>query len=194
MPAFRTTIGVIVCLATATCLSSAANADGVFVQADIGAEDQTFVATTASGPLNFSLNMSAYEDGSLSVLGIGYAFDLGTLGTLKIGPTLGYQTEDGAADETELGVRLTLERFATTSFGSVFALADVGSIDRSWFLLGQVTLQQGLGFELSRGGSDTYTETTLAIQQQLNGGPVRLRLGYRFEDEEIFVGVSFNTF
>lgn len=194
MPSVRKTTGVIVCLAAAACFAGGAKADGVFVQSDIGIQDQTFVATTASGPLNFSFNLSAYEDGQLAVLGVSHAFDLESFGTLKVGPTLGFKQEDGAADQTELGVRLALERFAPTSFGSVFGLVDVGSIDRSWFLLGQVNLHEGLGFEISRGGSDTYTETTFAIQHQPEDGPLRLRLGYRFENREIFVGLSFNTF
>jgi hypothetical protein len=194
MAAVRKTAGGIVCLATVACFVDVARADGVFVQSDIGIQDQTFVATTASGPLNYSLNFSNYGEGRLAVLGVSYAFDLDGLGTLKVGPTLGFEQEDGTGDETELGVRLTLERFAPTSFGSVFGLVDVGSIDRSWFLLGQVNLQRGLGFEISRGGSDTYHETTFAIQHQPQDGPMRLRLGYRFENREIFVGLNFNTF
>lgn len=153
-----------------------------------------FRCNHSCGPWGFSLNLSGYEDGRSADLGATYGIDLGGVATLKIGPALSFERNFVAGDEVQIGGRLSLERYAPTRFGSIYGLADISSINNSWFMLGQLTLDRGLGFALSRGGSDSYTETTAAIQQQLGGGPVRLRLGYRFEDDEIFLGISVNTF
>ena len=48
--------------------------------------------------------------------------------------------------------------------------------------------------ELSRGGSDDYTETTLAVSRRIEGSPISLRAGWRFDGEEAFLGFSVNTF
>jgi hypothetical protein len=51
-----------------------------------------------------------------------------------------------------------------------------------------------MGIELSRGGSKTYHETTLALQKSLSGDPVSLRLGYKLSSDKVFAGFSINTF
>ncbi|MDG3039787.1 hypothetical protein [Roseicyclus marinus] len=171
-----------------------ARADGYFIQTDLGPENQSLVATFAQGRLNYGLNVSAYDDGRAATISTTYALDLGGLATLKIGPALRFEQKEVGAEDLDLGLRLSLERYQPTDFGAVYGLAEIGSIDETWFLLGQMVLRDGFSFELSRGGSDSYTETTFAVQQQLGDGPVRLRLGYRAEDTEFFVGLSVNTF
>lgn len=171
-----------------------AAADATFLQLDAGRVNQGLVASVATGNLGFSLGVSRYVDGRSAVLAATYGFDLGDVGMLKIGPALLVRQDDAAPTESQIGARLSLERYVATEFGGIFGLAEIGSIDDSWFLLGNVTLHGGLGIELSRGGSDTYTETTIALQQQLGNGPVRLRLGYRVEEQEVFIGVSYSTF
>ena len=49
-------------------------------------------------------------------------------------------------------------------------------------------------FHYRKGGSETYYETTLAVQKRLSGGPVSLRLGYKLSSDEVFAGFSINTF
>lgn len=171
-----------------------AGADGLFLQSDLGPENQAFVASRTVGALSYSLNLSGYEDGRSAIMGLGYAVELAPVGTLKFGPAVLFRQDDGSPSETLFGARLSLERYQPTSFGGVYGLAEIGSIDRSWFVLAQATLRNGVGFEVSRGGSETYTETTIAVQRQIGDGPVRLRLGYRAEDREFFLGVSFSTF
>ena len=48
--------------------------------------------------------------------------------------------------------------------------------------------------ELSRGGSDSYRETTLAFQKRIADGPLSVRLGYKLTSDEVFAGFSINTF
>ena len=81
------------------------------------------------------------------------------------------------------------------SFGSVYFLAEMNSVDNAAFLLGQIGLSTpGMSFEISYGDSDSYSETTIAVAKRIPLGPVSLRAGYRFRAEEIVFGLSFNTF
>lgn len=176
-------------------LAQPALADGFFLQADAGRETRSLVATEAKGPWNVGLNLSDYEGGSSVITSVTYAFPLGDVAVLKIGPSVGLLRESGAWGDPEPGVKLSLDRYAATSFGSVYGLAELNSIDAAWFLLAQLTLQElGLSFELSDGGSDSYRETTIAFQKKLSDGPASLRFGYKLRSEEVFIGFNINTF
>ncbi|MFZ3585375.1 hypothetical protein ACOI1H_25140, partial [Loktanella sp. DJP18] len=95
----------------------------------------------------------------------------------------------------DLGVKAVAERYVSTTFGSLYLLADVNSIDRSWFMLSQVSFAQpDFAIELSQGESTSYAERSIAIAKRLTGSPLSLRVGYRFESSVIFAGFSINTF
>ena len=90
---------------------------------------------------------------------------------------------------------MALDRWNATSFGSTYFLGEASTPHHSWFLLSQITFaSSGVGVELSRGGSDNYHETTIALQRKLGEGPVSLRIGYKLSSEELFAGFSINTF
>ncbi len=170
-------------------------ADGYFLQADAGKQTQGLVATIAQDAWNYGLNVAKYEDGTSVSASIAYAFPLADIAVMKVGPSVGIQREDGAWSDPELGIRFSAERFTPTSFGGIFALAEVNTIDSAWFLLGQVSWRAtGLGLELSRGGSDSYDETTIALSKRLSDRPVSLRFGYKLSSEELFFGININTF
>lgn len=176
-------------------LTQPALADGFFLQADAGRDTRSFVATVAKGPWNFGLNLSDYEGGSSAITSVTYAFPLGEVAVLKLGPSVGMLRENGAWGDPEPGVKLSLDRYAETPFGSIYGLAELNSIDEAWFVLAQLNLQQpGLSFELSDGGSDSYRETTIAVQKKLSDGPASLRFGYKLRSEEVFIGFNINTF
>ncbi len=188
-------VGGIAGLVGTICLGQPVFADGYFLQADVGDETQSLVATAATGALNFGLNLSNYDDGSSAVTSLTYALPLDDVAVLKLGPSVGVLHENGTWESPELGAKLSLERYLGTSFGSVYGLAEFNSIDNAWFLLGQLTFQQpGLSLELSRGGSDSYHETTVAVQKKLSDGPMSLRAGYKLSSEEFFIGFNINTF
>lgn len=179
----------------ATGFLQAASADGYFLQTDVGGRSQSFVASTSRGPLSFGLNLSNYEDGRSGAISATYAFPVEGVATFKLGPTVGFKRDDDGTRDTKAGARLAVDRWTATSFGSAYALAEASTVHRSWFLLGQVTFAPAnIGIELSRGGSDDYHETTLAVQKRLGDGPVSLRLGYKLSSEELFAGFSINTF
>ena len=176
-------------------LAQAAAADGYFLQGDAGARTQSVVASASRGSLNYGMNLSNYEDGHSGAISLTYALPLADVAVMKVGPTIGFQHEQDKGDDVQAGLKLSLERYRPTSFGSTYLLADLSSVHQSWFLLGQMTFAPGnFGVELSRGGSDSYRETTLAFQKRIADGPLSVRLGYKLTSDEVFAGFSINTF
>lgn len=121
------------------CSALPAQADGYILQADAGKETQGLVAAYARGAVNYGLNFSEYEDGRSIVTSVTYAFPLGDVATAKFGPSVGTQREIGGWSDAELGVKLSIERYTATSFGGVFTLAELNSIENAWFFLGQLS-------------------------------------------------------
>lgn len=173
---------------------TAARADGVFLQFDASNTASTAVAATSRGPFGYGATYATYDGGSSASAAITYSIPLGTVATLKLGPTLGQSYGDDEDHDLRLGAKLGLERYLATSFGSLFLLGEYGSIDNNWFVIAQTGFHNGYGFELSAGGSDNYSDQTLAITKKLGKGPFSLRAGYKFANDEVFVGVSFNTY
>lgn len=176
--------------------ASTAHADGEFLQLDLSGSTSTGTLSIARGPLTYGASAVSYEGGSTYGLSATYQLPVAQqFVTLRFGPALGYVKEDGADGSFEAGVKLVAERYIPTDFGSVFLLADLNSIENSWFVLAQLGLSRpGVSFELSHGKSETYSETSLAIAKRFGDGPTSLRAGYRFDAKEVFVGLSVNTF
>lgn len=177
-------------------LAPYAYADGEFLQLDLSETTSTGTLSIARGALTYGASAVSYQDGSTYGLSATYQLPFAQkFVTLRAGPALGYVKEDGTDGSFEAGIKLVAERYIPTDFGSVFLLADINSIDSSWFVLAQLGLSQpGLSFELSHGESETYSETSLAIAKRFGDGPTSLRAGYRFDAKEVFVGLSVNTF
>lgn len=194
MKATCRSLALIALAATAPILPATALADGFFGQADLGHEASGGVLSVQRGSLTGTLNATRYEGGKELTASLLYSLPVTGFG-LKIGPTFGWQWSDGEDREAHGGARLVIDRYRPASFGSTFFLADLSSLNQSWFLLVQMNLDRpGLGIELSRGGSDSYHETTLAIRKDIADSPWALRAGYKFDTEAAFLGVSINTF
>lgn len=190
-PKFPVTLAL--CLAAG--MTHAAAADGYFLQADVGGQTQSLVGSAARGPLSFGANLTDHAGGRSGAITAAYAYALPGAATFKAGPILGFTRDDGEGTDVEAGARIAVERWSATSFGSTYWLVEASTPQRSWFLLGQVTFAPAnIGIELSRGGSDTYHETTFAVQRRIGEGPVSLRLGYKLGSDEVFAGFSINTF
>lgn len=189
-------VRVISSAAMLTCLlAHAAAADGFFLQGDAGSRTQSVVSAVTRGSLNYGFNVTNYEEGHSGAISLTYTVPLAEFAVMKIGPTAGIEYEEDEGHDEQAGLKLSLERYTPTPFGSTYFLADVSSVHRSWFLLGQMTFAPGnFGVELSRGGSDNYHETTLTLQKRLSDGPFSARVGYKLSSEEVFAGFSINTF
>ena len=171
-------------------------ADGSFLQADLSPTAAGTVAAVERGQLTYSGVYSDTDGNAAATASLGYRIPLGAIAALKIGPSVGATKDKGEAfGGPELGLRAAVDRYTPTSFGAVYLLGEVNTIDNAWFSLAQVSLgQTGLSAEVSRGGSDTYDEAALGVNARIGDGPVSLRAGYRLFAEEAFIGVSVNTF
>ncbi|EIE48729.1 hypothetical protein AL036_20170 [Salipiger aestuarii] len=171
--------------------ASAVQADGSYFQVDLAPDTSDVVAAATRGKLSFGANYSSYENGWSAGSYLARDFAIEDFGTVKIGPSL---VISDARDGMGLGAKLIGERYEPTSFGFVFLSAQYNTIDNDWFALAQIGNGQGHSVDLTAGGSDLYSERSLAINYRLGDGPVSLRGGYRFEAEQVFMGLSVNTY
>lgn len=170
-----------------------ARADGEFLQLDLSASTVGGVASVQRGPLTFGGVVTIPQDDPSALASASWGWAIPGGATLRAGPALGLSAPD--LSEAELGARVVVERYVATGWGGLFGLAEASTVDRSGFVLAQLTLAEPrLTLEASRGASETYAETTVALSRRLGDSPVSLRAGYRFEAGEVFVGVSVNTF
>lgn len=176
--------------------ASIAQADGNYFQLDVARSTSSATASLGRGPFTFGAGAVRYDGGRTYGLSATWQLPLDTsVATIKVGPALGLTRDESSDESPELGLKVVAERYIPTDFGSVFLLADLNSIDSSWFVLAQFGLAApDLAVELSHGESDTYSETSVALSRRLQDGPVSLRLGYRLESKEAFAGISINTF
>lgn len=186
---------VVAGIALCVCLSQQAAADGYFLQADLGGQTQGLVAASSTGAISYGFNAVKYEGGRAGAISVTHAWPLGDIATIKAGPTIGFEREDGQGTDIAGGAKASIERYSPSSFGATYVLADFSTVNDSWFLLTQATFQApGVSVELSRGGSNFYHETTVALQKNLSDSPFKLRLGYKVSSEELFAGIAVNTF
>lgn len=174
----------------------AAKADGAFFQFDVSPETTNAVFVFVREPLSFGLNHVRYEDGRRTTLNLLYRLPLpDSAPTIRIGPSLGVVDATGLASRTDFGAKISIDKWMPTDFGSIYLLGEYNSIENAAFVSAQFGFSgPGLQFEASYGESDSYSETSLAVSKKLGRGPVSLRAGYRLSAEEVFVGLSVNTF
>lgn len=188
---------VVLCLAVLVALvPGRAHADGEFTQfdwSDDGSLDAVLAMTR--GQMNYSATYSKYDSGKTVGLSALRLFPIEGGGTFKIGPSFQVSEDDAGDVESLVGLKLGYEHFVPLENGSLFALAEVNTIESGYFGLLQFGLgQSGVSLEMSVGGSDTYEEATLALSKRLGTGPIILRGGYKFVSEVAFLGIAINTF
>lgn len=176
-------------------LAGTADADGAYFQLDLAPSATSVVATAQRGAFGLSLGWSEWATGDATSLYASYSVPLTALAqgtTLKFGPS--YRYEPG--NREDIGLRLVLEHYRPTDWGSVFLLGDYNSIKREHMLLAEVGFREsGLSMAVSlQGDALGFREQTLVLGYGIRNTPIRLRLGHRFESAKTFVGVSINTF
>jgi hypothetical protein len=171
-------------------------ADGTFIQLDAGRNSLNGVLSVSQGPLTFGGLVADYDGGAVASLSVTYQVPGTGDVAVKVGPVVSLVKDDDKSDESvKGGLKVSVDRYTATDFGFLYLLGEVNSIDRSWFVLSQFGLgQSGYALEFSAGGSDAYDERSVGLSKKLGESPISLRAGYRFVEEEIFVGVSYNTF
>lgn len=172
-----------------------AQADGAFLQFDIGAEDYGLVATETRGALSTGLLHNNFANGSDWTLTLLRRVET-PLAEHGIGLNMGVAVRLSEARSPRLGLKAVIDRYTTTSWGSLFLLAEVNTLDAAHFALAQMRFgDTPFGAEISLGGdNDGYSETTGVLTYRWRDSPVSLRAGYKFDSDKYFVGFSINTF
>jgi len=183
-------------VASSVLVVAPAAADGTFIQLDAGRNSLNGVLSVSQGPLTFGGLVADYDGGAVASLSVTYQVPGTGDVAVKVGPVVSLVKDDDKSDESvKGGLKVSVDRYTATDFGFLYLLGEVNSIDRSWFVLSQFGLgQSGYALEFSAGGSDAYDERSVGLSKKLGESPISLRAGYRFVEEEIFVGVSYNTF
>ncbi len=186
--------GAILAAAFGLATPTAAVADGEYYSFEFSERASNAVVSATRGSLTLGADYTDFGDGrtaGASVTGR-LPFDLGVPGLeLSVGPSVRF--DDGG--DTRFGVTFTAQRYVPTDFGNLFFQAGVNSIDQSYFTQAQVGLAElRLVLALARGASTEYAETTFSLSKRLGDSPFSLRAGYRFVEEELFVGFEVNTF
>lgn len=178
--------GVLTALAPIT-----VQADGTFFQLDLAAHASDAVFGATRGKFSFGANHSTYEGGWSAGLFATRDFVIEDVATIKLGASLG---SSEAIDGVELGGKIIIERYQLTDFGFIFLSGQFNTIDNDWFALAQIGDGRKISVDLTAGGSNTYSERAVAVNYRFRDGPTRLRMGYRFDADEVFVGLSLNTY
>lgn len=188
-------LGVFTCATCALSLLAAApaRADGTFLQFDLAPEASDGVAAITRGRINYGLNYSKYEGGSSGGGSVTYSFPIEGAGTFKTGPSVTRSLGDG--DETfRLGLKASYEQYVPTDSGFIYYLGEYNTIDHNWFAVIQFGMTPKLSMEFSAGGSDNYDAATFGISHKIGNSPYSFRAGYKFIAEEVYIGLSVNTF
>jgi len=169
-------------------------ADGLFGQIDVGPETSTGVVSVQRGAWSIAADATRHSGGENAGASLLYALPSpGGIG-LKVGPSVGWSHGDDGA-QWKAGAKIAIDRWQTIEGGGIYGLFEANTIDHAWFASVQASHDAtGWGVELSKGESDTYSETTLAVRKRLGKGPVYLRAGAKIESDEIFIGIAVNTF
>ncbi|WP_135507564.1 hypothetical protein [Roseovarius aestuariivivens] len=172
--------------------ASTAEADGEFYQLDLGEDTTTAVLSVERDRLAFGIVFSDYTGPEDLNLTASYKFTLGTPVTFRAGPAL--QLE--GLDTLKGGIRLVAEHYQPTSFGSIFLFGEATTIDRGYFALAAIGFDRpDVTFEFSYlGDDDGFRDKIAAMAFGIPSTKASVRVGYKFDTEESFLGISINTF
>ena len=169
-----------------------AAADGEFAQFDYAPNASSLTGTIRRDRVTATIGWSDFDEGHATTLWGNYGVPLVPGAWLRLGPSL--RIDD--SEDVDLGAKIGVERFSMNEQATLFLLGEFNTTAREYLALAQVGHRAtGIAAEVSlQGNNDGFREESLALSYQLRDIPVRLRLGYRFDAEEVFVGFSVNTF
>lgn len=167
-------------------------ANGEFFQFDFTPHATSVSGTIRRDRLSFSAGWSEFETGHATSLWFSYGIPLPDGVALRLGPS--YRIDN--LGQSDFGLRVGVERFSMNERMTLLLLGEFNTIQREYLALGQVGhLASGVAAELAfQGNNAGYREQSVAVSYRLGESPARLRLGYRFSAQRVFVGFSINTF
>ena len=170
-----------------------ARADGEYFQFDIGPDDATAVGSFERSGISTGAVWSRYEDGGSLSASITTSRAAGIAGrsvTLRYGPAVRF------GGDIRLGAKLVAESYTATDWGGLFVIGEISSIDLSYFAMAEVNLHnQGLSIAAFAAGDDAgYADQGVVVGKALGASDWRLRMGYKLDAQEVFLGIVLNTF
>ncbi|MEC7762572.1 MAG: hypothetical protein VX874_11755 [Pseudomonadota bacterium] len=178
----------------AICAAGAAQADGEFLQFDVSPTTANGVFSIERGRLSYAFSYSDYPGPADLNASVTYKFVVGEAApvTFRFGPAVQYER----LSTLKFGIRAIAEHYRPTSFGHVFLLGEVTSIDLGYFGLATVGFDKpDVDFEfVVQGDNAGYSDQSIAATFGLGTPGARLRAGYRFQSREAFLGMSLNSF
>ena len=179
---------------------AAGRADGEVWGLDISESSTGGVLSASRGELGFGATVTDYEGGVSAGLSLSrslpYTFGVEGL-QLSAGGGLGfsYDDEEGGFSDPRVGLSAGVQRYRSTDFGSIFWQVSLSTIAQARFTQLQIGFDEpGLSLAVSYGASEEYEESSISFSKRLGESPVSLRLGWRVNAEEVFVGFTVNTF
>ena len=174
--------------------STVARADGMFFQFDASSESTTGVLAVEKDHLQYALRRSSWGGGYHWNGRVAWKLPLrnGKIPlTIRLGPTAQYNHDS----TWDYGFSVVSESYNSTSWGGVFVLTDLSTIDSSYIILLQFAHRSGAALELSAAGNrDDYEEKAVTLSYRIGDSPYSLRLGRKFGAKETYFGLSINTF
>ncbi|MCC5996408.1 MAG: hypothetical protein JJU18_08580 [Oceanicaulis sp.] len=171
-----------------------AMADGEYLQFEYARGSSTAVASVVRGPYGAAAGWSEYDSGSALGANATYRWLTPALGSgalVRIGPSVRIDQDT----HTDLGAKIAFERWSATPWGSVFLLADYNTIQDEYLLLGELAhARSGLSASLAVQGGESFSDNTFVLAYRIKQSPLRFRVGYRFEAQQMLVGFAVNTF
>ena len=181
-------------------LPTPGRADGEVWGLDISESSTGGVLSASRGDLGFGATVTDYEGGVSAGLSLSrslpYTFGVEGL-QLSAGGGLGfsYDDEENGFSDPKVGLSAGVQRYRPTEFGSIFWQVSFSTISQARFTQLQIGFDEpGLSLAVSYGASTEYEESSISVSKQLRESPVSLRVGWRVNAEEVFVGFTVNTY
>jgi hypothetical protein len=181
-------------------LPAAGRADGEVWGLDISESSTGGVLSASRGELSFGATVTDYDGGVSAGLSLSrslpYTFGVEGL-QLSAGAGLGfsYDDDENGFSDPKVGLSAGVQRYRPTEFGSIFWQVSLSTIAQARFTQLQVGFDEpGLSLAISYGASTEYEETSISVSKRVGESPVSLRVGWRVNAKEVFVGFTVNTF
>ena len=168
-----------------------AAADGIYLSFDQSLDDRMAVISADRGSLTFAAAAGEDEYERWGKLALMQSWTVAGA-RLKLGPSLRASSLDGI----DIGLRLGADRYTDRKTWGQFWMVEYDSIQHAGLALASVNHSRtGLGVEESvyREAGDPIAPTVMGSWTR-PGQPIALRSGWRFKDEEAFIGLSFSRF
>ena len=181
----------LICAAGVLIGAQATRADGIYLSYDQSLDDRLAVISLDRGAL--TLAAAAGDDGYERWGRLALMQGWTVAGArLKLGPSLRVSSLEGAG----FGLRIGADRYADHQAWGQFWMVEYDSIQRAGLGLASVNHKaSGLGLEFSLWRQqDDPIKPSLMTSWKIPGRNLSARAGWRLEDREAFVGVSFSRF